>query len=545
MNEIYTVCAEEKVLTDKKPRMFENENTMARDETLSFQVAYKTDFLQKDIDVKIKSPIKKYVTYRQVEYVPCMTPVLGDSDDYYLTKKPFLCPDVLRPCEERKPVSRQGLYNSIWFTVRGELTPGEYPIEISLEQNGYVIGKAEYKVTVLDFYLGESSLIYTNWFHYDCLAQYYNLKVFSPEYNKIMYDFISCAVRHGMNMLLIPMFTPPLDTRCGRERLTVQLVDVTKTENGYSFNFDRLISFMKKVKELGIKYFEMSHLFTQWGAKSAPKIMGKVNGRTKRIFGWETCATGREYEEFLGAFLPELIETLKKEQLYQSCRFHISDEPNEQCLENYKGAKNIFRKYAPDAIVMDALSHYEFYRQGLVDNAISSTAHIQAFLDNKTPNLWAYYCCGESGSYLSNRYMSMPGERIRVLGMQMYLNDIKGFLHWGYNFYNSVLSDEAVDPYLITDCGGGLQSGDAYCVYPGKRGALDSIRYENFYDGIQDYKLFECLEKKIGREGAEKILLENGFKKTFTDYPHSIKVLKKIRKLAQKALINQHPASKK
>ena len=133
MNEIYTVCAEEKVLIDKKPRMLEKENTMARDETLSFQVAYKTDFLQKEIDVKIKSPIKKYITYRQVEYVPCTTPVLGDSDDYYLTKKPFLCPDVLRPCEERKPVSRQGLYNSIWFTVRGELTPGEYPIEISLE----------------------------------------------------------------------------------------------------------------------------------------------------------------------------------------------------------------------------------------------------------------------------------------------------------------------------------------------------------------------------------------------------------------------------
>ncbi|MGM9665623.1 MAG: hypothetical protein ACI3XX_03685, partial [Eubacteriales bacterium] len=75
MNEIYTVCAEEKVLTDKRPRMLEKENTMARDETLSFQVAYKTDLLQKEIEVKIKSPIKKYITYRQVEYAPCTTPV--------------------------------------------------------------------------------------------------------------------------------------------------------------------------------------------------------------------------------------------------------------------------------------------------------------------------------------------------------------------------------------------------------------------------------------------------------------------------------------
>ncbi|MBO4982712.1 MAG: DUF4091 domain-containing protein [Clostridia bacterium] len=538
MNEIYTICAEEKVLVDKKPRMLEKENTMARDETLSFQVAYKIDWLQKEIEVKIKSPIKKYISFRQVEYVSCTTPVLGDGDDYYLSKKAFLCPDVLCSCEKRKPTARQDSYNSLWFTVKGDLKPGVYPIEITLEQNGYVLGKTDYKVTVLDYYLGESDLIYTNWFHYDSLANYYNLKVFSSKYNRIMYDFIKSATRHGMNMLLVPMFTPPLDTRHGSERLTVQLVDVTKTENGYSFDFNRLISFMKKVKELGIKYFEMSHLFTQWGAKHAPKIVARVNGRLKRIFGWETNATGEDYEAFLGAFLPKLIEVLKEEQLYQSCRFHLSDEPYEQCLDSYMGAKNIFKKYAPDAIVMDALSDYEFYKKGLVDVAISSTAHIQTFLENNTPDLWAYYCCSESHSYLSNRYMSMPGERIRVLGMQMYLNDIKGFLHWGYNFYNSVLSDEAVDPYLITDAGGGLQSGDCYCVYPGRDGALDSIRFENFFDGLQDYKLFKCLEKKIGRANAEKLLLDNGFKKTFTDYPRSIKALKKIRKLAQQALIN-------
>ena len=538
MSEIYTVCAEEKVQIDKKPKMLESQNTMARDETLSFQVIYKVEWLQKEIEVKIKSPIKKYITYRQVEYVPCTTPVLGEGDDYYLTKKPFLCADVLCSCERRKPTARLGCYNSIWFTIKGDLKAGTYPIEISLEQNGYVIAKTEYTVTVLDFTLGESELVYTNWFHYDGIAQYYNLKMFSTKYNKIMDNFIECAVRHGMNMLLVPMFTPPLDTRCGSERLTAQLIDVTKSDDGYEFDFDRLISFMKRVQALGIKYFEMSHLFTQWGAKAAPKIMASVNGRQRRIFGWDTPATGKEYEEFLGAFLPKLVATLKAEELFEKCRFHISDEPNADNLENYKAAKRIFKRFAPDAIVMDALSDYEFYKQGLVDTAISSSRHIQSFIDNKTPNLWVYYCCAEENAHLSNRFMAMPGERIRVLGMQMYLNDVKGFLHWGYNFYNSVLSDEPVDPYLITDAGGGLQSGDSFCVYPGKDGALDSVRYENFYDGIQDYKLLKCAERKIGREATERLLLENGFKRTFTDYPHSIKTLKRIRSLVQRAIIS-------
>ncbi len=536
MNEIYTVCAEEKVQINKRPKYIEKKNTMARDEALSFQLIYKIDWLQKEIEVKIKSPIKRYITFRQVEYVPCTTPVLGKPDDYYLTKKQFLCPDVLCYCEKRKPTARLNMYNSIWFTVKGDLLPGNYPIDISLEQNGYVIGTATYNISVLDFYLGEGDLIYTNWFHYDCLAEYYNLKVFSPKYNKIMDNFISCAVNHGMNMLLVPMFTPPLDTRVGSERLTVQLIDVTKLQNGYEFDFSRLVSFMKRVRGLGIKYFEMSHLFTQWGASSAPKIVAKVNGKLKRIFGWDTRATGKEYEEFLGALLPRLTSVLKEEGLFESCYFHVSDEPNEECLEGYKAARALFKKYAPDAATMDALSHYEFYKQGLVDIAISSTAHIQDFLDNNAAGLWAYYCCAETDSYLSNRYMSMPGERIRVLGMQLYLNNVGGFLHWGYNFYNSVLSDEPIDPYLITDAGGGLQSGDCFCVYPGKDGALSSVRYESFYDGLQDYKLLKALERKVGREKTEALLLENGFKKTFTDYPHSIKALKKIRSLAQKML---------
>ena len=205
-------------------------------------------------------------------------------------------------------------------------------------------------------------------------------------------------------------------------------------------------------------------------------------------------------------------------------------------IENYKKARSIFKKYAPDAITMDALSHYEFHSQGLVDSPVCSTKHIQTFLDNGVENLWAYYCCAETDSYLSNRFMSMPGERIRVLGMQLYLNNIKGFLHWGYNFYNSVLSDEPVDPYLITDGGGGLQSGDTFSVYPGNEGAVDSIRLECFYDGLQDYKLLKCLERKIGREQTERLLLDSGFTKSFTTYPKGIPALNKIRRKAQKLL---------
>lgn len=532
MFECFTIAAEEKVLLDKRPELKESRNTGALDEVLSFQAAYKSDKYLADVDVKVEGIPSANIEIRAVEPVACTFPAPELRDDYYISDKPFLCPDILRPINARKLWLQPDRWQSVWFTVRG-LDAGSYNLAISfVNRDGEILGRCDYSLDIKDFVLGEHKLFYTNWFHYDGIARYYNCEVFSERYNEIMYRFISDAVKHGVNMLLTPLFTPPLDTRVGSERLTVQLVDVTREKGEYSFSFARLVSFMKNARELGIKYFEMSHLFTQWGAAAAPKIMATDDGVYRRIFGWDTPAAGGEYERFLKVFLPELKKAIDAEGLYKLCFFHISDEPNDTNIDNYVAARAIFSSALPDATIMDALSHYEFYERGLLTMAIAATSAIQVFLDKKTPDLWAYYCCGQSGNYLSNRFMAMPGERTRVLGFQLFLNDIKGFLQWGYNFYNSTLSDVGIDPYAVNDGCGGFPSGDSFIVYPGENGPLDSVRHEHTFDAIQDFKLMCVYAEKFGRDEAEKLLLDNGFKKDFVTYPRDAVALKEIRRKA-------------
>lgn len=41
--------------------------------------------------------------------------------------------------------------------------------------------------------------------------------------------------------------------------------------------------------------------------------------------------------------------------------------------------------------MLDALSNYEFYEQGLVDRPVAATNHIEPFLEQNVPELWAYY----------------------------------------------------------------------------------------------------------------------------------------------------------
>ena len=129
------------------------------------------------------------------------------------------------------------------------------------------------------------------------LADIYGIEVFSDEYFEVMRSFITEAAKTGMNMILLPAFTPALDTPIGGERKTVQLVGIKVTDNGYEFDFSRLRRWIDMCRRCGIEYYEISHLFTQWGACHAPKIVADVGGEIRRIFGWDTDSCGEEYRQ--------------------------------------------------------------------------------------------------------------------------------------------------------------------------------------------------------------------------------------------------------
>ena len=239
---------------------------------------------------------------------------------------------------------------------------------------------------------------------------------------------------------------------------------------------------------IGIKYFEIAHLFTQWGAKHAPKIMATVDGEYKKIFGWETDATSDEYVGFLRTFIPAFLEHMKKNGNDKRCFFHISDEPQLEHLEFYRAAKNSISDLLEGYVIMDALSDYDFWKMGIVDTPIPCNDHIGKFIENNVPNLWTYYCCGQRIN-VSNRLISMPSWRNRSIGMQMYKYDIVGFLQWGFNFYNNQFSVDECEPYTDVSGEHWVPAGDTFSVYPAPHGKVyESLRIVVFHDALQDMR---------------------------------------------------------
>ena len=482
--------------------------------------------------VSLESPIASYVSLFEVLNVPCTLPVPPTEDDDFITKDPSVIPDVLSPLKNNT-ISYEGYFHkAIWVSVKPDdsVSGGTYPITITLSnEEKNICETVTFNITVTDKKLPKQELIFTQWFHSDCIATYYNVPVFSEEHWKLIDSFMNMASSHGMNMILTPVFTPPLDTEVGGERPTVQLVDVKVSDGGYSFGFEKFRRWVELCKKNNIEYIEISHLFTQWGANNAPKIMAEVNGVKTKIFGWDTIASGDEYKAFLDAFLPQLVNELKALGIDKNTYFHVSDEPGFKHIESYTKARNIIMPHISDFKVFDALSKYEFYKKGLVTTPVVGITHVDEFIEKNVPDLWTYYCCSHYNK-VSNRLLAMPSYRNRIIGVQLYKYDICGFLQWGYNFYYSQYSKGKINPYAVTDAGRAFPSGDSFSVYPAENGAIPSSRLKVFADALDDIRAFKLLESLTSKQYVVSLIEDMAdMEITFFDYPRNPEFLINLR----------------
>ena len=150
----------------------------------------------------------------------------------------------------------------------------------------------------------------------------------------------------------------------------------------------------------------------------------------------------------------------------------------------------------------------DYYKKGIVRKPVPAVKVLDEFIEAGLSKAWTYYFCG-SWEDVPNRFFTMPLGRVRIIGIIAYVYDLEGFLHWGYNFWFSDDSRFPINPFVTTDADCAFPSGDAFLVYPGANGPLDSIRHEALADGMQDYQLLQLLEQKLGREKVLELIHED------------------------------------
>jgi hypothetical protein len=509
----------EKVFADERPREMDETipYSVFLGETASFQVA----FLPPTLD-SIHTEIgglefavtrgSDFTAVSSVELVGCPLVAFDNADAGWLRTAPGLYPDLLVPNGAARPIV--GQWRAMWvdFNVANIADAGTHTVTVQVKStaSGDVLFEKDVTIVVLPRELPKLDIVNTHWFHSDGLAEFYHVEVFSEAHWQIIDNFIAKAAEADINSLLTPTWTPPLDTAVGGFRMPTQLIDISWRGDRYSFGFDKLIRWIEICTRHGIRYLEVAHLFTQWGAQSTPAIYVERDGAVVREFGWETQATDPRYRNLLEQLLPEMMQVFRDHWDVARVIYHISDEPRVSMLDSYTRAKAVVSDLLEGCVIVDALSDYEFYESGAVAIPVIATDHVAPFIANQVEPFWVYYCVAQNHE-VANRFIGQPSLRNRVLGWQLFAFDVDGFLQWGYNFYNNRGSTRSINPFADTSAGGQFLAGDSFLVYPGPDGCpYESIRFRVFATAMADHRAMSLAAELVGKLKVMEVIDPDG-----------------------------------
>ena len=206
IKDIKIISSLEKIYdSDKMPETTLERFSLLKNEKKSFQLAVE---ITEDSSAKLNfvTDVKGLRVYT-VEHVKSDLPMSKKgADNYYRFSESGYYPDLLLPVEGEIKF-KKGI-TSLWIEVDAALNEaGEHKIELQIFDKALSVD-----VEIINAELDFKDFIYTCWFHTDCLMSYYKFDVFSDEYWRVTANFLRTAREYGMNCVLTPIFTPPLDT---------------------------------------------------------------------------------------------------------------------------------------------------------------------------------------------------------------------------------------------------------------------------------------------------------------------------------------------
>lgn len=473
----------------------------ARNERLSFQAcARNLGAGALDAHIMIEAPDDLGARARRVGYVPVAhfnTDTPADELDG-IGHAPGFVPDPLFADDHVQLGPFET--HAFWITVSvpADIAPGPREVRVTFTLGEHQRETLSATIDVRPVTVAaRHDFPVTHWFYADALCDWHKLEPFEEKFWEVVKPYMRNLAEHGTDCQYVPIFTPPTD---GVKRPT-QLLNVTEPAPGsYYFDFSNVRRWVRLARECGARYFEWTHLFTQWGAQHAIRVYRNSRNPDSLLWPADTAATSDKYRNFLSQFLPQFHVFLTSEHLLDVSFFHVSDEPGAEHLDNYRAARRMLAELAPWMKVSDALSHIEYGREGLTDTPIPIISAAREYRAAGIP-AWVYYCCGPRGRYVQ-RLMDTPLPKIRMNGWLFYKLDARGFLHWGYNYWHKSQTRQLIDPF--TEQAGlawpGWAYGDPFVVYPGPNGPIDSLRWEVFAESLQDYALLQSLG--IARDDA-------------------------------------------
>jgi len=319
----------------------------------------------------------------------------------------------------------------------------------------------------------ERHLKVVEWYNTGGFSRFHGIReAYSPEWFSMLRKYANNMVAHRQNVFEVPM----------------ESIKITKSAGGgLQFDFTRFDQIAEVFWKTGrMDYLETGEL-TTFGSErwNSTEISLKDFSVTDQAAGGIVNLPGKDVIPFL---MPSFENHLRQKGWLDKTIFGIKDEPSLHNAGSYNEVSSYIHRYAPDLTRMDAIETTQVL-SGL-EIAIPKLDHFanwyESYRDwqNKGNELWFYTVGIYQGSLFLNKTIDMPLIDSRLMHWLNYRSGATGYLHWGWNQWNE-------NPFEDV----GEHIGDAWHVYPAKTGVLNSIRWEEMRNGIQDYEYLWMLEK--------------------------------------------------
>ena len=333
-----------------------------------------------------------------------------------------------------------------------------------------------------------------------------HVKAYSEEYWDLLGKFSAFLVEHRQTSVTAGL---DLIQRKGSEK------------NGYIYDTERLERYAEVVFNAGIGQIHLHRVGSMTAHISDPTSRIKPNQYVfERLAALEKLIHHRNWQNrFLVA---------------------IADEPFVYHEESYAELVDRVHETAPSVRCVEAV---ETEYLGKLDIYVPKLNHLNLWyprfqqIQREGAELWFYTCCQPKGRY-PNRFLDQSLLKVRVLHWLNYLYNLKGYLHWGLNYFGT---DQ---PYTQEGVSKDLPLGDRAIAYPGQNGLVGSLRFSAQRDGIEDFEYLWMLENeiaKIKRKYGEEAFWLNPRQRplelcrrviwSFHDYTRDRKVLLEARRL--------------
>ena len=359
--------------------------------------------------------------------------------------------------------------------VPRDAAPGVYRGKV-VAGAGDAVAELEVVVRVHPVTLPDRGSLYvTNWFSVENIARAHGVELWSEEFWRVFEKWVRFMVEHGQNV-----FWVPLDT-----------IRIRRRGGGYEFDFTVFDRYVEILFRHGAELIELTHVarFREWGS-------GELVYREFRVEG-ESGVGLEPGERVLPHLLQALERHLEERGWLDRAVIHVADEPTEAGLEAWIRASELVHGHAPRIRRIDAVEtvgfseHLEIWVPTLHHFDHWMEEYLEAMREGR--ELWFYTCMNPVGRY-PNRFLDYPLLKTRILHWINYAYGLRGYLHWGFNWWGEDAFGEP-NPRL--------PPGDTHIAYPGREGPLSSLRLEAMREGLEDYELLKLLEEEIRRVKEE------------------------------------------